>query len=205
MKSTKKEQGMKYTIEVGRWGAECVAGQIPDNIWKYIQDECDGDASTYREKLDEGEILEEFKLAEDIWSFYDADSFFHEYLPYADTDIRVIDEDGHVVLSCPLNELKQEIVDETEPDGEYDENEEPLPYKPCFIWRSVEKSTWIYGELELDEPFDKDKLKVNVCRLNLFDEHIIDFARSIAYGDKVFEADTGSTRGVSFELDFYED
>lgn len=196
---------MKYTIEVGSWGAECVAGQIPDNIWKYIEDECDGEGSEYAEKLNDGEVPEEFKLAEDMGSFCDADCFFHEYLPYADTDIRVIDEDDHEVLSCSLEDLTQVRVDSTEPPDEYDENEEPLPSKPCFVWRSVEKSTWISGELELDEPFDKDKLKVNVCRLNLFDEYFLDFARSIAYGDKVFEADTDSTRGVSYELDFYED
>ena len=189
---------MKYTVEVGMWGAECVAGVIPDNIWKYIVDECDCDADTYAEKLNDGEVPEEFKLAEDVGSFYDTEGFFYQSLPYADTGITITDENGKVVLDCDLTDLKQNIVDETtEPEG----------CRRCFVWRSVEKSSgWIYGEFETDEPFDKSKLVVNVYRLNLYNEdYCRDFASSVEYGDETIEADAEETRGISYELEFVDD
>lgn len=129
---------MKYTIEVGNWGAECVAGAISDKIWKYIQDECDGDADEYAEKLNSGEVPEEFKLAEDVGSFYDAGSFFQYCLPYADTDIAVNGEEHNEVLKCCLKDLKQEVEEEVN---------EPKDCRRCFVWRSVEKSTWIASRL----------------------------------------------------------
>ena len=42
---------MTYKISLHGWGSECVAGKIPDNVWKYIQDECDGDAKTNWTKM----------------------------------------------------------------------------------------------------------------------------------------------------------
>ena len=188
---------MKYQIEVGNWGAECVAGEIPDNIWKYIQDECDGDADDYAEKLGDGEVPEEFKLAEDIGFFYDAENFFQQYLPYADTDITVTDENYDEVFKGCLKELKQEVEDEVK---------EPEGCRRCFVWRSVEKSTWIAGEIETDEPFDKSKLKVKVIRLNLYNEDwCMDFATSIEYDGQVIEAESDSSRGISYELEFIDD
>lgn len=189
---------MKYTVEVGMWGAECVAGKIPDKIWKYIQDECDGDANEYADKLNEGEVPEELKLAEDVGSFYDTEGFFYQSLPYADTGITITDENGNVVLDCDLTDLKQNIVDETtEPEG----------CKHCFVWRSVEKSSgWISGVFETDEPFDKSKLVVNVYRLNLYNEDwCMDFASSIEYGDESIEACVEESRGISYELEFIDD
>lgn len=88
---------MTYTISIGQWGSECVAGEIPDNIWKYIEDECDGDTNTYLEKLEDGTMPEEMKLAEDNGSFYDVPGFFDCYGPYSDGTLTVTDEDDNEI------------------------------------------------------------------------------------------------------------
>ena len=49
---------MKIKMSIYGYGSEYGAGYIPEKIWKYIQDECEGDASVYNEKLDDGEVPE---------------------------------------------------------------------------------------------------------------------------------------------------
>lgn len=189
---------MKYTVSIGRWGAECHAGKISDDIWKYIQEECDGDSNEYAEKLDSGEVPDEYKLAEDSASFYDAGSFFDKWAAYADTDIQIYDENNNEVLNCCLKDLKQEIWNETK---------EPDNCKHCFVWTSGEKSEWMNVEITTDEPFNKDKLKVNVDRLNLYNEdYKLDFVSGIEYDGQIFEAESPEyTRGISCELEFIDD
>jgi hypothetical protein len=97
--STNGDYKMKYTVSIGRWGAECHAGKISDDIWKYIQEECDGDSNEYAGKLDSGEVPDEFKLAEDSSSFCDAGSFFDAWAANADTNIQIYDEDENEVIT----------------------------------------------------------------------------------------------------------
>lgn len=189
---------MKYIVSIGRWGAECHAGEISDDIWKYIQEECNSDSNEYAEKLDSGEVPDEFKLAEDLGSFYDAGSFFDKWGAYADTDIQIYDENNNEVLNCCLTDLKQEISNETT---------EPANCKHCFVWQSCEKSEWMNVEITTDEPFNKDKLKVNVDRLNLYNEdYTLSFVSSIEYDGQIFEAECPEeSRGISYELEFIDD
>lgn len=184
---------MTYRVYVGNWGSECVAGEIPDNIWKYIQDECDGDASVYRDKLDEGEVPEEFRLAEDTGTFYDASSFFQEYGPYSDAEIQVQDEQHHEVLKVDCKDVEK-ITDELNA---------ATKAKHYFVWESVEKGWW-YADVETDEPFDKSKLKIHVYRIEYNDtDSAMEFIPSISYNDEDYYLEP-ETEGKSYELSFYD-
>lgn len=187
---------MTYQIVIGNWGSECVAGVIPDKIWKYIQDECDGDLETYKDKLDEDEVPEEFKIAEDEGSYNDCDSFFYEYGPYSDGTLTVCDEDGHKeFMTIEAKDLPSETQYTSVPDG-----------KPYFVWESSEKGSWVaYIETD-DEPFDKSKLKLHVKKLCYnHDDDSLAFITGLEYDDEVVDVEVDSTRGKSYELDFYLD
>lgn len=184
---------MTYTLSFGVWGSECVAATIPDEIWKYIQDECDGDASTYLEKLDEGEVPDELKIAEDNSEFCDAGSqFFHEYGAYSDGSVTVCCEDQDDV-EIPLSDLPKETEYLSATNG-----------KPYFVWESVEKGSWDVT-IETDEPFDKSKLKVLTKKLCYnHDDDAKELVTGIEYDGDFYDVEVNSTRGISFELDFYE-
>lgn len=184
---------MKYVLSFGVWGSECVAGEIPANIWKFIQDECDGEASIYLEKLSDGEVPEELKLAEDCGDFYDADNqFFHEYGAYSNGSVTICCE-GQDDVEISLNDLPKE-TDYTSATND----------KPYFVWESVEKGGWD-TTIEIDGQFDKSKLKIHTQKL-CYDND--DFAREIVtaieYDGEVYDVEVNSTRGISYELDFYE-
>ena len=191
---------MQYRFEVGPWGAECVAGVIPDNIWKYIQDECDGSATTYLEKLSKGEVPEKFKLAESIGKFNEPADCVEKIIysnsgAYYDTDIVVYDEDDdEVYREClddvSANEYKENII--KQPKGTH-----------FFIWRSVEKSCWLEGEFE-DEEFDESKFGISVDTIMNGGDILVGLIKSISYDDEVFETTGSDSRGVSYELNFYE-
>lgn len=193
----------KYRIGISNWGSECVAGIIPDNIWKYIQDECEGDFDIYKEKFEEDEVPEEFKLADDIGSLYDADSFFHESGPYSNGTITIYNEDG-------TEELMTIEAKDIPSDTEYCSGSES-DGRPYFVWESVEKGSWFaspdFGEnvIETTQPFDKSKLKLNLVRLSYSnDDYCHEFIRTIEYDEEVLELEA-ETRGKSYELDFYKD
>lgn len=187
---------MTYKIYIGNWGAECVAGVIPDKIWKYIQDECDGDFDTYKDKLGEDEVPEEFKIAEDEGSYYDCESFFNRYGPYSDGTLTVCDEDGHKeFMTIEAKDLpsETECVSASMSDG-----------KPYFVWASVEKGGW-FVEIETDEPFDKSKLKLYKEKFSYDnDDTAYEFITRVEYDGEEYDVEVDSTRGKSYELDFYE-
>jgi len=184
---------MTYNISIGLWGSECVAGEIPDNIWKFIQDECDGDANTYLEKIDEGEVSEELKMADDCSSFYDVPGFFSTYAPYSSGTLTVTDDDGNDT-EIEASDLPKETDYTSCTVG-----------KPYFIWESVEKGGWD-ANIETEKPFDKSKLKLHTRKLCYDkDDYSKEFITAIEYDGEVYDVELNSTRGISYELDFYED
>lgn len=183
---------MTYNVSIGLWGSECVAGEIPDNIWKFIEDKCDGDASTYLEKIEEGEVPEELKMADDCSSFYDVPGFFDAYAPYSSGTLTVTDEDGNDI-EIEASELPKETKCMSCTVG-----------KPYFIWESVEKGGWD-ATIETEEPFDKSKLKLHTKKLCYDnDNYAKEFITEIEYDGEVYDVEMNSTRGISYELDFYE-
>lgn len=187
---------MTYKISLHGWGSECVAGKIPDNVWKYIQDECDGDVETYKDKLDEDEVPEEFKIAEDESMFYDAVSFYRAYGPYDSCSVTVLDENDEEVAELDASDLKNETTyaSASKADG-----------KPYFVWESVEKGRW-QTEIETDEPFDKDKLKLSVTKLSYNNYGAsISHITAVEYDGIENEVEVDSTEGKSYELDFYKE
>ena len=183
---------MTYTISIGNWGSECVAGEIPDNIWKFIEVECDSDASTYLEKLEEGEVPEDLKLAEDNSSFYDVPGFFDCYGPYSDGTLTVTDEDDNEI-EIDASEFPKET-----------EYTSCTVGKPYFVWESVEKGGWD-ATLDIDEPFDKSKLKLHTRKLSYDDDNYSkEFITAVEYDGQMLDVELNSTRGISYELDFYE-
>ena len=187
---------MTYRIIIGNWGSECVAGEIPDNIWKYIEDECEGDASLYRDKLDAGEVPEEFQLASDSGSFYDVDSFYNEYGPYCHSTLTICDEDGcEELMTIDSKDVTSEFQVMSAPSG-----------KPYFVWESVEKGGWHVDIETDDEKFDKDKLKLHMDKLAYDnDNNGIAFIHAVEYDGNVYDVELDSTTGKSYELSFFKD
>ena len=103
---------MTYEITIGWYGWGCVVGEIPQETAEYIKKGCGGDGSTYAEKLDAGEVPENFRLAEYSDDFEVADSFFTMYGPNCESRVNVygdgLPEDG---LEIDATELTSETVD----------------------------------------------------------------------------------------------
>lgn len=192
---------MTYQIELSSWGAECVAGVIPDNIWKYILDECEGDASLYVDKLDSDEVPEEFKLASDSSSFYDAHNFWHEYGPYDSTLTVRDDDEDEVVMTIESKDVPSETSSWSMSASEEAKG------KPYFVWTSEEKGTWrLEIPVETDEPFDKSKLKLILGKLTYDNgKSSFEFISSVEYDGERYDVTLDSSTGKGYDTSFYQD
>lgn len=177
------------------YGSECVAATIPENIWKYIQDECDSDVDDYIDKLNDDEIPEEFRLAESFVEFYEVDNqFFNKYSAYSTSGFEVTDENNKIVCNGEISELTHSTEYCSAPSD-----------KPYLIWESVEKGSW-YATIETDKPFDISKLKLifeRLCYEN--DERYLEFVSRVEYDGEEYYIELNSTTGKAYELDFYDD
>lgn len=187
------------------FGSEYRAGYIPEKIWKYIQDECEEDASVYNEKLDDGEVPDELKLAENSAEYYDAVCFFEGYFPYSDANLTVYDENNKEIADINLADEELDVdtkLSRTKPEAA----------KQYFVWESVEKGCWdVVNEdddelIEIDGEFDVNKLKIHLERLT-YDNNckILEFVSAIEYDGEIYDITLNSTRGKSVECDFYEE
>lgn len=183
------------------YGSEYAAGYIPEKIWKYIQDECEGNASIYNEKLDDGEVPDEFKLAENSGEYYEAPSFFEGYLPYSDTSLNIKAEDDTDLGDINLEDCISKKTFESKLDNN----------KPYFIWESVEKGCWdVVNEdddelIEIDGDFDINKLKIHLEKLRCDNHHKeLEFISAIEYDGEIYNITLNSTTGKCCECDFYE-
>lgn len=213
--NTERNKQMKIKMQIYGYGSEYRAGYIPEKTWKYIQDECEGDASVYNEKLDDGEVPDEFKLAENSAEYYDAYSFFEGYAPYYDANLVVYDENDKEIADISLTDEELDI--DTEPNTTKLEAN-----KPYFVWESVEKGCWdVINEddeddedddddddelIEIDGEFDVNKLKIHLDKLR-YNNNCKGFAfvSAIEYDGKIYNVSLNSTRGMSLECNFYED
>jgi hypothetical protein len=196
---------MKIKMSIFGYGSEYVAGYIPEKIWKYIQDECEGDASIYNEKLDDGEVPDEFKLAESSGEYYDAVSFCEGYFPYYDTNLIVYDENNKESADISLTDEEIDVYTKTN-------RTKPEANKPYFVWESVEKGTWDVvneddeEEIEINGEFDVTKLKIHLEKLNYKNNHtVLAFISAIEYDGEIYNITLNSTTGKALECDFYED
>lgn len=197
---------MKIKMQIYGYGSDYRAGYIPEKIWKYIQDECEGDASVYNEKIDNGEVPDELKLAENSAEYYDAYSFFEGYAPYYDTNLVVYDENDKEITDISLIDEELDIDTKT--------NTTKLEAnKPYFVWESVEKGCWDVVneddeliEIEIDGEFDVTKLKIHLEKLK-YDNNCkeLAFISAIEYDGEIYNVYLDSTRGMSLECNFYED
>lgn len=193
---------MKIAISFFGYGAECVAGYIPENIWKYIQDECGGDVDEYNEKLDSGEVPENLRLAPDSGEYFETDAkvFFNNYGPYNDACITVYDEDENKIAEFKLDNENIEIITSSK---------KPETKKPYFVWQSVEKGSWTANDseyFEIDGEFDIKKLKVNLIRLNYDNnENYVSQIWGIEYDNVEYDISLDSTDGKGTECTFHED
>jgi hypothetical protein len=193
---------MKIKMSLFGYGSEYRAGYIPEKIWKYIQDECEGDASVYNEKLDDGEIPDELKLAESSGEYYDAASFFEGYLPYSDTSLNIKAEDDTDLGDINLEDFKTKELFESKLNNS----------KPYFVWESVEKGCWdVVNEdddelIEIGEEFDVTKLKIHLEKLK-YDNNSkeLAFISAIEYDGEIYNITLNSTTGKYFGCDFYKD
>jgi len=197
---------MKIKMQIYGYGSEYRAGYIPEKIWKYIQDECEGDASVYNEKLDDGEVPDELKLAENSGEYYDAATFFEGYAPYYDTNLVVYDENDKEITDISLIDEELDIDTKT--------NTTKLEAnKPYFVWESVEKGCWdVVNEddelikIEIDGEFDVTKLKIHLEKLK-YDNNCKElvFISAIEYDGEIYNVYLDSTTGKYYGCDFYKD
>jgi hypothetical protein len=191
---------MKIKMSIFGYGSEYAAGYIPEKIWKYICDECVGEASVYNEKIDNGEVPDEFKLVENSSEYYDTPCFWGGYLPYSDTKLNIKSEDDTDLGDINLEDCIIKESSETKPENN----------KPYFIWESIEKGCWdVVNEdgdelIEIDGDFDINKLKIHLDKLKC-DSHSkeLEFISAIEYDGEIYDITLNSTTGKAMEFDFY--
>ena len=62
---------MKYRIELSGYGRELRIESVSQEIWDYVQDKFNGDADDYWNAVDNGDVPDEFVLAESVWNIGD--------------------------------------------------------------------------------------------------------------------------------------
>lgn len=187
---------MTYTLTIRGWGNECLLGEMSDEIWKFIQEECNGETDTYLDKLDNDEVPEDLKLSDGGYSMFDNDYFFKEYgaNPYACV-VNVVDEDGNEVFSCEDCsgidvERSLESVDEN--------------ISHYYLYSSDEKGHFVECKFDADK-FDASKLTIKtngICFNN--DDDNWNFIVGVEYdGEELEFSNELDTRGVSFTFRVY--
>jgi hypothetical protein len=200
---------MKIKMCIYGYGAEYGSGYISEKIWKYIQDVFDGNASLYNEKLDNGEIPDEFKLADDTSMYFDplndTKLFFDNYAPYSNIDLIIYNENDEEITTIELGNKKTTI--------NIVENEtKPKIGKPYFVWESIEVGYWDVINnnnnelLEINGDFDVNKLKIHIEKLTYNNNcKELKFISSIEYDGEIYHTTLNTTRGKSIECKFYCD
>ena len=155
-KAKANDRVMKYTVNVYGKCREYILGSIPKEKWDYIHDndyDDDDEAESYWDNVENGEIPEEYVLADLVW---ECDDIYHTDEFYLDqAHIEVEDENKKVVFQfdCKKNNKGSEVQRKqcVKKVGK------GIPYISSCVFGA--KGGGTYGNIE-DNSFDPKKLKL---------------------------------------------
>lgn len=197
----------KYTFYVYGWSSEIAFGRISKETWHYIKTKCDGEASTYLEKLCEGEVPEEYDISggsvadfgtQELRDCGNIDSFFCAYP--GSSYITVENEDGGEVLSAFE-------IDDLVDDGRTKKTKVDIKSRSHF-WKfeAEDKGGICSGEFETSKPFDKSKLKVVTEEVDYRQDNFVRMVSLEYDGETIWDLDVGQNEdsdGKSDNFDIY--
>lgn len=179
------------------WVAEIVFGYIPYKTWRYIKESCGGDASEYARRYNSEELPEHHWLGDQngLFSLHDYSNLGEFYAIDPETSyLSVADEDGELLIDSE----KISVFAESEEEGRWDavcapkkwrlSYDEVIPKHNRHFWMYVEenKGGLCESEFEIEEDFDKSKLKVYIQKVlyNHADDCFLMLER-VEYGDDI--------------------
>lgn len=189
---------MKIKIMLKGEGNRYAAGYISDEVWQYIQDECDEDEDVYTQKLDDCEVPAKFKLTSDS-----ANTFFYGYGPKGCMcNLIICDENDNQIAEIDLSKKVKDMK------VSYASTYIKLNTK-YFLWESNEKGYWKVNNgdfIDIDGEFDLKKLTIFEEILEQIDEYYtVSYIRSIAYDGVEYDISVDEKRDISAELFFLEE
>lgn len=186
---------MTYKIVLNRWISEIGFGKVSDDIVKFFKEECDCDADTYQEQLENEDVDSKFKVADNSFEIFDAANIEHYYGPvYGSCDLTVYDENDEEVYSTVEEDNLKDI------NVEKDVVSIDVISKQYFYAEAEEKG-YFECEIDIDEPFDINKLTLLVTEVSWDDESQgRDIITGFKYGDDEYELELDSSDGKSFEF-----
>lgn len=184
---------MTYKIGFNRWISEIGFGAVSDDIVKFFKEECDGDADTYQEQLENEDVDNKFKVANNSFEIFDAANIDHYYGPvYGSCDLTVYDENYKEVYSTVEEDNFNDI------NVEKDVVSIDVKNKQYFYAEEEEKG-YFECEIDIDEPFDINKLTLLVTDVSWDDESQgRDIITGFKYGDEEYELEDSSTDSKAF-------
>lgn len=184
---------MTYNIVLNRWISEIGFGKVSDDIVKFFKEECDCDADTYQEQLENEDVDSKFKVADNSFEIFDAANIEHYYGPiYGSCDLTVYDENNKEVYSTEEKDNLKDI------NVERDNISIDVISKQYFYAEAEEKG-YCECEIDIDEPFDINKLTLLVTKVSWDDEsQRRDIITGFKYGDEEYELEDSSTDSKAF-------
>lgn len=188
---------MKYRITLSGYGRELRIESVSQEIWDYVQDKFNGDADDYWAAIDNGEVPEEYVLADSFWNI---GNLYEESACYMRAaHIIVEDEHGNEVFSLDGKGFSKSRIQGhryTEQVGKGNR------YVMEFV--SEEKGDWLSGTFETDSKFDPAKLTMNFTVLFYGDKPFDSIVNGFEYDGKEIECDFLGSEGMSISTEFKE-
>lgn len=185
---------MTYKIVIDRWISEIGFGKVSDDIVNFFYEECNGDADTYQEQLENEDVDSKFKVADNSFEIFDAANIDHYYGPVYGSlcALNVYDENGEEVYSTVEEDNFNDI------NVEKDVVSIDVRSKQYFYAEAEEKG-YFECEIDIDEPFDINKLTLLVTEVSWDDEtQGRDIITGFKYGDEEYELEESSTTTKAF-------
>ena len=193
-----------YKIEFNGKGSEIVVGVLTEEQVKIIDDTIEEkDFDSPVEFFQDSELLEKHGIPE--WS--QNDMYYHKYGPhYFDSTIKVTNENGEVILESDVEDIEfNEEIEAVEFDEKY-YTVMGYDYKP-IIASTLEDNGLSFNttiEIEDDEEFDINKLRLFVDTVQVeFDEYT-DIISRIEYNGQKLDSDGEDTQNESFNITIYK-
>jgi len=194
-----------YKISMWGYGGEKVMGTVPKEVWDYCM-EHQVDLSDIAWN-DEDTVMSDMRLDPDKLPFtpgswYECDGMAHANgVSRGSGTLQIEDENGETVIEQSIDDFSGDNIDDESPEfdctneawiGEAKEGE------VVFVGSSNEKGTFFEGEIELKEPFDIRKLKLQYEEVD--GEELI---YGVEYDGEDIDNWGGSTDGKSSDFDMY--
>jgi hypothetical protein len=185
---------MTYKIFINKWISEIGFGKVSDDIVNFFREECDVDADTYLEQLENEDVDSKFKVADNSFEIFGAADIDHYYgSVYGGLGaLTVFDENNEEVYSTDEEDNFNDINVEKDVVSIDVKNKQ-------YFYAEAEEKGYFECEIDIDEPFDINKLTLLVTEVSWDDEtQEREIITGFKYGDEEYELEDSSTNSKAF-------